>query len=84
MFKENDVSVTTSLSVNGRLFLSPSEHLDALTPVPEQEGPSAGTWQLIEMFGSAELAYVITLHDWELFNTVHPVNQIFYRYITFK
>ena len=38
VFKENDVGLTTSLSVNGRLFLSPSEHLDALTPLPEQEG----------------------------------------------
>jgi Rap guanine nucleotide exchange factor 4 len=53
--------------------LSPNEHLDALTPLPEQEGPSKGTWQLLEMFGSKELAYYITLHDWELFNTVHPV-----------
>lgn len=73
LFKENDVSITTSLSINGRLFLSPNEHLDALTPLPEQEGPSKGTWQLLEMFGSKELAYYITLHDWELFNTVHPV-----------
>ena len=70
------MSVITNLSVNGRLFLSPGEHLDALTPLPEQEGPSVGTWQLIEMFSSAELAYVITLHDWELFNTVHPVTNL--------
>lgn len=53
--------------------MAPSEHLDALTPLPEQEGPGKGTWQLLEMFGSKELAYVITLYDWELFNAVHPV-----------
>lgn len=62
------------MSINGRLFLAPSEHLDALTPLPEQEGPSKGTWQILEMFGSKELAYIITLYDWELFNAVHPVN----------
>lgn len=73
MFKENDVSITTSLSINGRLFLSPNEHLDALTILPEQEGPSKGTWQILEMFGSKELAYVLSLYDWELFNAVHPV-----------
>ena len=62
------------MSINGRLFLSPTEHLDALTILIEQEGPIKGTWQLLEMYGSKELAYVLTLHDWELFNAVHPVS----------
>jgi hypothetical protein len=35
------------MSINGRLFLSSNEHLDALTPLPEQEGPSKGTWQIL-------------------------------------
>jgi Rap guanine nucleotide exchange factor 4 len=74
------VSITTSLSINGRLFLAPSEHIEALTPLPEQEGPVKGTWHILEMFGSKELAYVITLYDWELFNAVHPVS-IFSCYI---
>ena len=30
LFKESDLSVCYGLSLNGRLFLSPSEHLDAL------------------------------------------------------
>ena len=73
LFKDNDVSITTSLSINGRLFLAPTDHLDALTPLPEQDGPTKGTWQMLEMFGSKEIAYIITLYDWELFNAVHPV-----------
>ena len=30
MFKPEDMGVTTSLSLNGRLFITPMEHLDAL------------------------------------------------------
>jgi Rap guanine nucleotide exchange factor 4 len=63
LFKDNDVSITTSLSINGRLFLAPNDHLDALTPLPEQEGPSKGNWQILEMFGSKEIAYTITLYE---------------------
>ena len=29
-FKENDLCVTSGLSINGRLFITPREHLDAL------------------------------------------------------
>ncbi len=36
IYKDNDVSITTSISINGRLFLTPFEHLDALTPIAEQ------------------------------------------------
>ena len=30
VFKDNDVSVPTALSLNGRIFVSPKDHLDAL------------------------------------------------------
>jgi len=30
VFSDKDIAVTTVLSVNGRLFISPYEHLDAL------------------------------------------------------
>jgi len=30
VFKDGDVSVPTGLSLNGRIFVSPKEHLDAL------------------------------------------------------
>ena len=36
LFKDDDISIQTSLSVNGRLFVSLIDHLDALTPLPEQ------------------------------------------------
>ena len=76
IFRSNDVSVSTSLSLNGRIFIAPNEHLDALTPLPEQDGPTSGTWQILEMFGSKEIAYVLTLYDWEYFNTIHPYELI--------
>ena len=43
-----------------------------------KEGPEQGTLQLLEMFESKELAYVITMHDWGLFNAVHPY-ELFYQ-----
>jgi Rap guanine nucleotide exchange factor 4 len=29
-FKDNDISIPTALSLNGRIFVSPKDHLDAL------------------------------------------------------
>lgn len=77
LFKNNNVSINTSLSINGRFFLSPVDHLEAITPLPEQEGPMQGTWSILEMFESKEIAYVITCYDWGLFNTVHPYELIY-------
>jgi len=42
-------------------------------PLPEQEGLSRGTWQKLEMFGSKELAYAITMQDYELFMAINQV-----------
>jgi Rap guanine nucleotide exchange factor 4 len=83
MLRENDVSVMTGLSLNGRLFLVPIEHLDALTPLPEQDGPSKGTFDVIDAFRSKDLACIITRFDWDLFNAVHPyeiIAQVFGRH----
>lgn len=30
IFKDNDISIPTALSINGRIFVSPKDHLDAL------------------------------------------------------
>lgn len=30
VFKDHDVSIPTTLSINGRIFVSPKDHLDAL------------------------------------------------------
>lgn len=34
VFKDNDISIPTALSINGRIFVSPKEHLDALVSTP--------------------------------------------------
>lgn len=44
------------------------------TPLPEQEGPSAGSMSTLELMSSKEVAYQMTLYEWELFNCVHEVN----------
>lgn len=83
IYKESDLSISYGLSLNGRLFLAPGDHLDALVPLPEQEGPQRGTWQKLEMFGSKELAYAITMHDYELFMAINQhelLYQVFGRY----
>lgn len=38
----------TGLSVNGRIFIAKAEHIDALTPLAEQEGPKEGTFNILE------------------------------------
>lgn len=35
VFKDNDVSIPTALSLNGRIFVSPKDHLDALVNIAE-------------------------------------------------
>lgn len=82
-FKENDLCVTSGLSINGRLFITPREHLDALTPLPEQEGPPQGSVNTIELVSSREMAYYMTVHDWDLFSCVQEyelIYQVFGRY----
>ncbi|XP_066979816.1 rap guanine nucleotide exchange factor 4 isoform X3 [Macrobrachium rosenbergii] len=68
---EKEVCAPTGLTLNGRLFVSHKDHLDALTPLPEQEGPAEGTLNQLEMYSTKELAYHITTHDWDLFSVIH-------------
>ena len=42
-------------------------------PLPEQEGPSAGSLATFELMSSKDVAYHLTVYDWELFNCVHEV-----------
>jgi hypothetical protein len=44
------------------------------TALPDQEGPSEGTCNELEMFSTRELAYYITLIDWDLFCSLHEVS----------
>ncbi|KAL8578522.1 hypothetical protein ACOMHN_028794 [Nucella lapillus] len=78
LFNKEDVGVTTSLSLNGRLFITPIEHLDALTPLPEQEGPGTGTSNTLEVLSTKELAFHMTLYDWELFTCIHEYELIYH------
>lgn len=43
------------------------------TPLPDQEGPSAGSMSTFELMSSKDLAYQMTMFDWELFSCMHEV-----------
>eukprot|EP00079_Xenopus_tropicalis_P017565 XP_004917772.1 PREDICTED: rap guanine nucleotide exchange factor 4 isoform X2 [Xenopus tropicalis] len=80
VLKPNEISVFTTLSVNGRLFACPRDQFDSLTPLPEQEGPSAGTMSTFELMSSKDLAYQMTIHDWDLFSCVHELELIYHTF----
>eukprot|EP00063_Salmo_salar_P021543 XP_013996378.1 PREDICTED: rap guanine nucleotide exchange factor 4 isoform X2 [Salmo salar] len=80
MLKPNDVSVFSSLSINGRMFACPRDQLNALTPLPDQEGPSAGSMSSFELMSSKDMAYQMTLYDWELFSCVHEHELLYHTF----
>ncbi|KAM7097054.1 rap guanine nucleotide exchange factor 4 isoform 2-T3 [Ciconia maguari] len=80
VLKPHDVSVFTTLSVNGRLFACPRDQFDSLAPLPEQEGPSTGTVGTFELMSSKDLAHQMTVYDWELFNCVHELELIYHTF----
>lgn len=43
------------------------------TTLADQEGPSAGSMSTFELMSSKDLAYQMTMFDWELFSCVHEV-----------
>ncbi|KAK5608172.1 Rap guanine nucleotide exchange factor 4 [Crenichthys baileyi] len=75
ILKPNDVSVFSTLSINGHLFACPREQLNNLAPLPDQEGPSAGSMSTFELMSSKDLAYQMTMFDWELFSCVHELSK---------
>ncbi|XP_059961779.1 rap guanine nucleotide exchange factor 4 isoform X5 [Mesoplodon densirostris] len=80
VLKPNDVSVFTTLTINGRLFACPREKFDSLTPLPEQEGPTVGTMGTFELMSSKDLAYQMTVYDWDLFSCVHELELIYHTF----
>ncbi|XP_041804434.1 rap guanine nucleotide exchange factor 4-like [Chelmon rostratus] len=78
--KPNDVSVFSVLSINGRLFACPRDQLNSLTPLPDQEGPSAGSMSTFELMSSKDLAYQMTMFDWELFSCVHEHELLYHTF----
>ncbi|KAG7227584.1 hypothetical protein INR49_005399, partial [Caranx melampygus] len=80
IFKPNDVSVFSTLSMNGRLFACRRDQLESLTPLPEQEGPSTGSLATFELMSSKDVAYHMTAYDWELFHCVHELELIYHTF----
>uniref|UniRef100_A0A3Q3A372 Rap guanine nucleotide exchange factor 4 n=1 Tax=Kryptolebias marmoratus TaxID=37003 RepID=A0A3Q3A372_KRYMA len=79
ILKPNDVSVFSTLSINGRLFTCPRDQLNN-TPLPDQEGPSAGSMSTFELMSSKDLAYQMTMFDWELFSCVHEHELLYHTF----
>ena len=77
-FRDSEISIPTALTVNGRIFIAHVDHLDALTTLPEQEGPTHGTGQQLEEFSSQDLAYQLTVNGWQLFNNLHDYELIYH------
>ncbi|KAK5861003.1 hypothetical protein PBY51_022434 [Eleginops maclovinus] len=80
IFKPNDVSVFSTLSINGRLFACRRDQLDSLTPLPEQDGSSTALLAGFELMSSKDVAYHMTSYDWELFHCVHELELIYHTF----
>ncbi|XP_007546540.1 rap guanine nucleotide exchange factor 4 isoform X2 [Poecilia formosa] len=80
VFKPNDVSIFSTLSINGRLFACQRDQLDVLVPLSEQEGLSLGSLANFELMSSKDVAYHMTFYDWELFHCVHELELIYHTF----
>uniref|UniRef100_A0A1A7Y8G6 Rap guanine nucleotide exchange factor (GEF) 4 n=1 Tax=Iconisemion striatum TaxID=60296 RepID=A0A1A7Y8G6_9TELE len=80
IFKPSDVSVFSTLSINGRLFACQRDQLDLLTPLPEQDGPISGSLTSFELMSSKDVAYHMTSYDWELFHCVHELELVYHTF----
>uniref|UniRef100_A0AAQ5X6L8 Rap guanine nucleotide exchange factor 4 n=1 Tax=Amphiprion ocellaris TaxID=80972 RepID=A0AAQ5X6L8_AMPOC len=50
------------------------------TPLADQEGPSAGSMSTFELMSSKDLAYQMTMFDWELFSCVHEHELLYHTF----
>uniref|UniRef100_A0A8C6TKC2 Zgc:171558 n=1 Tax=Neogobius melanostomus TaxID=47308 RepID=A0A8C6TKC2_9GOBI len=80
IMRPSDVSVFSTLSINGRLYACPREQLSTLAPLPDQEGPTAGSMSTFELMSSKDLAYQMTLFDWELFSCMHEHELLYHTF----
>ena len=78
VFNETELNIPTTLSLNGRIFISHVDHLDALTTLPEQEGPTTGSMNSLDSYSCQELAYYITTFSWKLYFNIHPYEFIYH------
>uniref|UniRef100_A0A8C8VP66 Rap guanine nucleotide exchange factor 3 n=1 Tax=Pelusios castaneus TaxID=367368 RepID=A0A8C8VP66_9SAUR len=72
------IGVYTSLGLNERLFVVTVPELHCVTPHPEQLGPTVGSSETLDLISSKDLASQLTDYDWNLFNSVHQVELIYY------
>ncbi|KAL1138122.1 hypothetical protein AAG570_009814 [Ranatra chinensis] len=79
-FRDSEVSIPTGLTLNGRIFVSQKDHLDALTVIPEQESPTEGLELDLEDVSAKEMAYHITMFDWELFWNIHEYELLYHTF----
>ncbi|KAF6209024.1 hypothetical protein GE061_014767 [Apolygus lucorum] len=75
--RDSEVSIPTALTLNGKIFVAPKEHLDALTVIPEQEAPTEGLELDLEDVSAREMAYHMTMFDWELFWNIHEYELLY-------
>ncbi|XP_071956083.1 rap guanine nucleotide exchange factor 4-like isoform X2 [Antedon mediterranea] len=80
VLKESDICVTSNLSLNGKLFISSRDHIDALVSLPEQAGPKTSSIATFELMSSKEVAFQLTLFDWELFNCIHEYELVYHTF----
>ncbi|XP_053204374.1 rap guanine nucleotide exchange factor 4-like isoform X2 [Panonychus citri] len=79
LFSNKEVSIQTGLSVNGRIFVSLIDHIDALTPLPEQEGPKHDSFfSALDDVSSQDIACYLTYYSWILFQNVHEYEFIYH------
>ncbi|XP_073971367.1 exchange protein directly activated by cAMP isoform X3 [Rhodnius prolixus] len=78
--RDAEVSVPTGLTLNGKIFVAPKDHLDALTVIPEQEQPTEGMELDLEDVSAREMAYHMTMLDWELFWNIHEYELLYHTF----
>nr|XP_033793033.1 rap guanine nucleotide exchange factor 3 [Geotrypetes seraphini] len=76
--KLDATGVYTALGLNERLFVCSAQEVDTLRPLPEQLGPTVGTYDTLDFVSSKDLASQLSEFDWNLFNSIHQVELIYY------
>lgn len=55
IYNDLETNISTGLSVNGRLFVCPIDHIDAISPLPEQD-PFQESYQSLSSIQQAQMA----------------------------
>ena len=77
IFQEDQLSVGTLLTLNGKLFISYVDHLDALVSLNEQLGPMSSSFNHFSSMNSLVIAYNLSYFDWQQFANVDYHELIF-------